>query len=520
MPPFHFTREDLSHIATAGFTVEQVHEQLAIFEKGAPFARLDRPCTVGDGITRLTPDAVEKALGVYASALGHKTWIKFVPASGAASRMFKGLMEAKNRLLSEPQADLGPDFRAFMDQLHRLALFNDLHKSLAREGLDAHLLIRKGNFGPVLEHLLGGKHLHFQDLPKALIPFHRYGGETRTALEEHFVEAVALGISADHAASVHFTVSPQHRENVAALIRQTQPAHEGRLHTPLSASLSIQAPHTQTIAADMDNRPFRLSDGRLLFRPGGHGALLDNLNQMAADIVFIKNIDNVAHERHLSDIVAWKKILCGVFIQIQDQAFAFLRQLHDSVSNLQDLMRAANWARQTLCRDLPTDAADLMPDELKQLLISTLDRPLRVCGMVPNAGEPGGGPFWVRRPDGGLSLQIVESAQMDVSDPGQRAIAAQATHFNPVDLVCGIRNWRGEVFDLSRYVDEEAVFISSKTEGGKPLKALELPGLWNGAMAYWNTIFVETPAVTFNPVKEVADLLRDGHQPASTTPFT
>ncbi|RJP84083.1 MAG: DUF4301 family protein [Desulfobacteraceae bacterium] len=517
MEPFKLHKKDAYQIKANGLTEDTLYHQLATIEQGAPFTDLVRPCTVGDGIQRLSKDQIQQALMVHETEATGKKLIKFVPASGAATRMFKHLTVAYNSLLADaqfPDDHSDPEIIEFVTNCHKFAFYEDLKASLSQEGLHCETLLSDRHFLPIFEHLISDKWLHYTALPKGSIKFHDYETGARTAFEEHLVEGAGYARPRTGECAIHFTVSPQHQEKIVSFLKPVIPAYEDRLLTQFHVSFSTQKNETNTIAVDLENRPYRQPDGSLLFRPGGHGALIDNLNTLDADVVFIKNIDNVAHERYLLQIVEWKKILCGLLIQIQQQVFRFLEQFHGHSSGHGLIPEAAEFVKKTLSRDLP-DTFDASSMELKQqLLIDLLNRPLRICGMVPNAGDPGGGPFWTRSLNGETSLQIVETSQIDTGNPHQLSIANKLTHFNPVDLVCGIKNWRNKPFDLSRYVDDKAVFIANKTEGGHPIKALELPGLWNGAMAFWNTVFVEVPPITFNPVKEVTDLLRKGHQPA------
>jgi hypothetical protein len=520
MEPFKFSNRDMAQINASGLTTDQIHHQMSILAHGAPYTNLVRPCIAGDGILKLSTDEIQHALKLYEASTEGKSLIKFVPASGAATRLFKHLTAAFHRLQQCPPAlpvndgQIDPKLIDFAENCHKFAFYEDLKASLAQAGLHCETLLKSHHFFPILEHLISENRLGCTTLPKGLIKFHRYGKECRTAFEEHLVEGAGYAKTEAGGCAIHFTVSPRHQDNIVSFLEQSLPAYETRFKIRFHLSFSVQKENTNTIAVDMENQPFRQTDGSLVFRPGGHGALIDNLNNLDADVVFIKNIDNVAHERYILKIVEWKKILCGLLIDIQNQVFGFLKQLHGLPPNPELIEKVSHFVQKTLSCELPNafDAGTI--ESKQQLLIARLNRPLRVCGMVPNAGDPGGGPFWTKALNGETSLQIVETSQIDMGNPQQRKIAGGATHFNPVDLVCGIRNWQNEPFDLHRYVDDQAVFIANKTEDNRPIKALELPGLWNGAMAFWNTVFVEVPPVTFNPVKEITDLLKKGHQPS------
>ena len=444
--------------------------------------------------------------------------IKFVPASGAATRMFQALLAARDAGLDRVEeatrrAAAGDDAARFvldfLADIERFAFVDDLRAALARRGSSLDELVNRGEVGPILDALLTSSGLDYADLPKGLLPFHRYGSAERTPFEEHLVEAVGYARAADGRCRLHFTVSPEHEDRFRELLDKVRLSYEQRFEARFEVGFSVQKGSTDTVAVDTRDQPFRTDDGRLLFRPGGHGALIENLNDLRLDLVFIKNIDNVVPEHLASETIRWKQALAACLVQLQAETFRHVEALGGRPGTA-EIEAAESFARQELCVEV---GPGLDPEHRRAFLLRKLDRPLRVCGVVKNTGEPGGGPFWVRGEDGGASLQIVESAQVDSASPEQREIFASSTHFNPVDLVCGVRNHRGECFDLRRHVDSRAVFIGRKSSGGRELKALELPGLWNGAMADWNTVFVEVPLLTFNPVKTVLDLLRPEHQP-------
>jgi hypothetical protein len=521
------TETDLLQIKSLGISPEKVLAEIEMFKRGAPFLKLDRPCTVGDGIKRIGDDEVRSLVEFFAENAADRELLKFVPASGAASRMFKVLLQFNSEngnsriTVSEiaARADSGDaaarQLLKFMQGIRKFAFFADLREVMAADGLDLELLIEKGEFKEILDYLLTAKGLNYAERPKGLLKFHRYQEGSRTAFAEHLVEAANYAKGSGGKSRLHFTVSPEHQAGFAELVQEIKEQYEKAYEINYQIDFSVQEKATDTIAVDLKNRPFRKADGSLLFRPGGHGALLENLNRLAADVIFIKNIDNVVPDRLKGETFTWKRVICGQLLKVQRQIFAYLEQLHNGPAESGLLDEIFTFIKQELSISAPAEI-DLLPlRERCDFLIKVLDRPIRVCGMVKNEGEPGGGPFWVEGRDGSLSLQIVEGAQIDSDSPGQLAILRAATHFNPVDLVCGVRNWRGETFDLKQFVDKEAVFISKKSKEGQELKALELPGIWNGAMARWNTIFVEVPLATFNPVKTINDLLRDEHQSPS-----
>ncbi len=501
---------DIEAVRRHGLTPEQVGRQVDIFRKGAPYARLARPCAVGDGIARLDASRVETLIDRFEVAQRKGRARKMTPASGAASRMFKALFAALDDLDAGRSAEENSAFRKFLEGLDRFAFYGELERRLAERGLAIERQRAPDAAAPILEALLSSDGLNYGALPKGLLAFHRYGAGARTPLEEHFVEALAYTADADGVARVHFTVSPEHMDAFREREYLTRGLYEGD-GQKLDISYSVQKPSTDTIAVDLDNRPFRDEAGRMVFRPAGHGALIENLNDLRGDLVFVKNVDNVTPDRLKAETIRWKKALGGLLLETQDRAFAYLKQLDGGGFDSALCDELVVFAADSLGVRPTPDPATLPLDEAKRLFYDLLNRPIRVCGMVVNEGEPGGGPFWAKTADG-ETLQIVESSQIDQGDPTQREILAGSTHFNPVDLVCGVRDFNGEPFDLKAFIDRDAYFIAEKSKDGRPLKALERPGLWNGAMARWNTLFVEIPAITFNPVKTVNDLLRDAHQ--------
>jgi len=405
----------------------------------------------------------------------------------------------------------------FVEGIRSFAFFEDLAHAMARDGHCLDTLIERGHFRTVIRYLLTGQGLNYAALPKGLLKFHRYPAECRTALEEHLVEA-AHYISADGGpCRIHFTVSPEHKEDLVRFSEAVKRSYGQRYSVRYELSFSCQKPSTNTVAVDMENRPLRDDNGRLLFRPGGHGALLFNLNELEADIVYIKNIDNLSPD-HLKDATfLWKKILGGYLVEIQENVYSLVRALKEGASS-SEAARAERFLGDELLMRFPDEYTAWTPERKREFLLSKLNRPIRVCGVVRNVGEPGGAPFWVQDKSGGLSVQIVEKAQVDFDSPAQREIWMSSTHFNPVDLVCAVRDYRGNPFDLTRHADPEAVFITTKSKDGERLKALELPGLWNGSMADWTTVIVEVPRITFNPVKKICDLLRPEHLSEPSSP--
>ncbi len=476
-----FTEKERAQIECHGLTAEQVERQIENFKKGFPYLKVVAAASPEDGILVLTPEEVAEAVACYEEKAPNLKIQKFVPASGAATRMFKELFEFVN----EDKRGAGID--RLLENLDKFAFYPELKKFVGDDADD------KAKVDAIVKSGLcyGAK-------PKGLVTFHAYPEGNRKAVEEHLAEG-AMYAASNGVVKIHFTVSPEHIEGFRSLLDEKIQSYEEHFGVKYEISFSVQKPSTDTIAVNPDNTPFRTENGELLFRPAGHGALIANLNEIDADIIFVKNIDNVTTDARKADTVTYKKALAGVLVALQEEASRFLDELNNGTA---DVQKVANFVEQRLCVKLPKEYD-------ATLLRSILDRPIRVCGMVRNEGEPGGGPFWVANPDGTQSLQIAESSQIS---PEDIPLMKSATHFNPVDLVCGVRRADGSKFDLTQYTDPETGFISSKSSGGRELRAQELPGLWNGAMARWNTIFVDVPISTFSPVKVVQDLLRPQHQ--------
>ena len=486
-----------------------IQKQIERFKKGYPFRRLVRPATVGDGIRRLGEEESRALQQEYEDSLSETSVCNFVPASGAASRMFRDL-DMLREVFSSDEAVLNPEeekiLEKFLSNLTKFPFASLLEQRLG-EGLEK--AVSSENFGPVLDTLLGTDGLGYGNSPKGLVPFHSYGMERRTAFCEHFREAIGY-INSRGAVSMHFTIPPAFTERFA---------REERIATSLFSSegisfdvtYSVQDPETDTIAVAMDNTPVTDADGSLLRRPAGHGALLKNLNELCYDCIFIKNIDNVAKEELLPDTVKWKKTLGGLLFCIQKRIFRYLESLSSSRVSESLEREIISFCREELFKDLSRELSGLSEVGRREFLLRALNRPIRVCGVVKNADEPGGGPFWVGK-EGAEFLQIVESAEVDQGSSTQRDVWGNSTHFNPVDIVCGVKNFKGEKFNLPDFVDPEAGIITEKTFGATRIKVLEFPGLWNGSMSGWVTVFVEVPSTTFNPVKTVWDLLKEPHQ--------
>ncbi len=501
-----FSQADLDQINKEGLSLEKIAVQIALFKRGASFVNLQRPCTIDDGIEVIGVEEEKGLIARFEQAAAAGRCLKFVPASGAASRMFKEWFQG----MDNPWQRTDPAAAAFARQLPVYPFYDDLCRVISQNGEDIDNLWDEGKYVDILAYILASPGLQYGQLPKALLKFHKYRSGSRTALEEHLVEAALYATDSRRMSRLHITVSPEHHRPVKEFLKKVQPIYEDMFQVVYDAGMSCQDAGTNTIAVDMENRPVRDDRGRLCFRPGGHGALLKNLNAIDGDIVFLKNIDNVAPDRMKDITVRYKQALAGLLLERQEGIFRYLQRLDGEVT-AGDLVEIDLFCRNKLHIVFPAEFSQWPPVRKKEAWRRKLARPLRVCGVVRNEGEPGGGPFWVWDADGGQSLQIVEEVQIDRRSESQLSLWRAATHFNPVDLVCGVRNSRGEKYDLEDYVDPGTVSISRKSDQGRELQALELPGLWNGSMAYWNTIFVEVPIATFNPVKMVTDLLRTQH---------
>ena len=503
------TQQDLKQLAQKGISEQQIETQLGQFKTGFPFLKLEAPAAIGRGI--VAPNAEEGKKYVEAwqqyKAVGKKV-VKFVPASGAASRMFKDMFAFVDSDYDAPTTDFE---KKYFDNIEKFAFYDELDAACKKnEGKGIKELMAAGNYKAVAANMLKAEGLNYGQLPKGLLLFHNYPEGPRTPMEEHLVEG-ALYAASNGESHVHFTVSHEHMELFKQKVAQKADLYAKKYGIKYDITFSEQKPSTDTVAANPDGTPFRNSDGSLLFRPGGHGALIENLNEIEADVIFVKNIDNVVPDRLKADTVEWKQIIAGVLVTLQKKAFEYLNLLDSGKYTHEEIEEMIRFVQQDLCCR-KGDIKDLEDADLVIYLRKKLNRPMRVCGVVKNVGEPGGGPFLTYNQDGTVSLQILESSQIDKSNKEYMEMFTKGTHFNPVDLVCAVKNYKGEAFDLPKFVDPTTGFISQKSKSGKELLALELPGLWNGAMSDWNTIFVEVPLSTFNPVKTVNDLLREQHQ--------
>ena len=515
-----FSEKDLEQIKAKGISQAKLAEQIKNFEEGFPFMELQKAATIGDGVLKFDEKEIDDYVKMYESEMPKHQIYKFVPASGAASRMFKSLFSFMEKYDGsdeaikdfEGDASFGSVFN-FFKNIKQFAFYESLRSVITKSGANIDELISKKEYGQVLRYLLTTAGLNYGGLPKGLLEFHNYKTAIRTPLEEHLVEGANYCKDKDGKVDIHFTVSPEHKALFREKVLSAGQPLSDEYESEFKAYFSEQQSYTDTIAVGLENQPFRNEDGSILFRPAGHGALLENLNTIDADIVFIKNIDNVVPDNLKASTYRYKKLLAGVLIKYQKRLFDYARKLEkvENVSgNLID--EIIGFLEKELCNNFTSQFTEMHIQEKSDFLLQKLNRPIRVCGMVKNEGEPGGGPFWSKNADSTFSLQIVESSQINTDEEEQANILQKSSHFNPVDLVCGIKNAHGEKFNLTDFRDPKTGFVTMKSKDGRELKAQELPGLWNGAMADWNTLFVEVSIETFNPVKIVNDLLRPQHQ--------
>lgn len=507
--------KDIKQLEQHDISMVQVENQLANFRKGFPYMEIVKPAHVGDGIIKLECSEVDDLVDLFKSYDGSR--IKFVPASGAATRMFKHLFEfiedypSKGELCFDDKGFNSAWY--FFEHLNKFPFYESLKAELLKRSYELDSLISSKDYIPILKALLEPSGLNYGNLPKGLILFHDHPEGSRTAFEEHLIEGAQYARNPNGDVCLHFTVSPEHRKGFENLGKLRIPTYQKNFEVNYLIDFSEQKPSTDTIAVDEKNNPFRDLEGKIVFRPAGHGALIENLNDIDSDIIFVKNIDNVVPDFYKPQTVLYKKALSGLLISYQSLIFDYLNQLSENeVISLELLNEILDFTVNELCILPPNNLDKNNSVDLRSYLIDKLNRPIRVCGMVKNEGEPGGGPFWAKNPDGSISLQIVETSQIDLNNEVKSKILESSTHFNPVDLICAIKDVDGNKFDLLKFRDPNTGFISIKSKDGKKLKAQELPGLWNGAMSDWITIFVEVPIITFNPVKSVNDLLRDQHQ--------
>lgn len=501
-----FSKKDIDQYTSKGISPEILEHQLEKFKTGFPFSKIVRSASPGDGLLIFSDTAKKTLINGFDQLSEGLSLTKFVPASGAATRMFKSLFSILEKLSGLPSSEQetivsgDSEISTFFSELKSYPFFEDLQ-------LD-------GGETPeqILRKLLDENGLSYGTLPKGLLKFHSYDSGGRTAFEEHLREAAGY-CAQGGSVNMHFTISPEHKESFIALQNEIVPALEKEYSLIFYLIYSFQKEETDTIAVDNDNQPFRDAEGKLVFRPGGHGALLENLNEISADIIFISNIDNVAPDKFKPERVDNKKYLGAILLKVREEIYTYLAILKaKEIPGKEFFDELFSWMTNVMYISVPEGMESGESADQKAWAIDILDRPVRVCGMVKNEGEAGGGPFFVEDGEGHISLQVVEPSQIDVNNPAQKELLQSSTHFNPVDLVCSTRNHKGEKYNLMKYRDPDTGFITAKSMLGKDLKAQELPGLWNGSMAHWTTIFVEVPMSTFTPVKTVFDLTRPEHQ--------
>lgn len=500
---------DIKFLDSKGISKETIEEQLKMIADGFPYLQIDAPATPGNGIFILSDSLKKNSEDIWNQYLekGGKV-LKMVPASGAASRMFKDLFAFLNGDDEQPKTDF---MKKFFNEIEKFAFFNELN-SLCVElyGKSVDTLIEEKRYKDVVKALIDKEGMNYGQLPKALLKFHKAAGAARTALEEHLAEGAQYAAGKDGKVNVHFTISEDHLPLVNKKFEEIKELLEHTYGVIYNLSTSLQKSSTDTVAANMDGTPYR-ENGRLFFRPGGHGALIENLNDLDADVIFIKNIDNVVPDSKRKETIDYKKMIGGILVGLKQKSDEYCKLIKKGKLDEKKIEEMLEFLHKNLC--ITHDKTAEMTEEAKlNYIYDKLNRPFRVCGMVKNEGEPGGGPFLVYNVDGTVSPQILESTQIDPKDKKAQKMLKEATHFNPVDLVVSIKNWEGKKFNLPDFVDKTTGFISIKSREGVEIKALELPGLWNGAMSDWNTVLVEVPVSTFNPVKTVNDLLRDSHQ--------
>ncbi len=515
----NITDKDIKLIKSKGLTVDKVLSQIEIFKNGIPFVALRSAATLDNGILKFTGHYQSELTKLYDARVSGLETLKFVPASGAATRMFKDLFRfldnydcEKESLNSYTNHEKANAIRLFLIGLEKFPFYDTVMEKVKNAYPKFESLSEGRQLYIFVEMMLKEKGLNYGDFPKGLLPFHKYSSSIATSFEEHLYEAAGYNTNEKGESKLHFTISKDHLEGFKEEFERIKKKVEEKTNTKFSITYSFQKPETDTIAVTEDNEPFRMEDESLLFRPGGHGALIENLNDLDADIIYIKNIDNVVVRKYQEEVSGYKKVLAGKLLEIQDEVFRILNALDQKNPTEAELKDIKKFLVQQLNVRLPLDFDKFSEKYKLDFLRESLNRPIRVCGMVINEGEPGGGPFWIKKENGRLVLQIIESPQINKKDARQKDILSSSTHFNPVDLICGVRDYKGNKFNLLDHVDPDAGFITTKSMNGEVLKALELPGLWNGAMANWISVFVEVPLTTFNPVKTVNDLLKSAHQ--------
>ena len=503
-----FSKKDLEQIQGHNLSLAQIEKQLENFKKGFPFVNLEKPAVIGDGILQIEESNAMDYVNAFEDYAANASIVKFVPASGAATRMFKDLYDFKSFFDSSKNSlEDFPAVKEVIDNIKQFAFY----ESLLPLGIENAL--KENDYLKVVELILEDSGLSYGQSPKATIVFHKYDDEVRTSFEEHLVEAAKYCLNDKKEVRLHFTISGNHQEKFSELLKKVKAKYEERFSCTYEIEFSEQKSSTDTVAVYLDNSLVRDNEGNIVFRPAGHGALIENLNEINADIVFIKNIDNVIHDKYKDITYKYKKVLAGILVSVKKKIDSYLNILSKQNFEKSLFEEIKGFCENNLFLELKDLSSFKDVEDYRDYLLSVLNKPIRVCGMVKNEGQPGGGPFWIRRENGELSLQIVESAQVDMRDEKQRDIFNNSTHFNPVDLVCSVKNFKGEKFELTDFVDYNTGFITEKSQQAHKIKVQELPGLWNGSMANWISIFVQVPLETFTPVKTINNLLDKGHNP-------
>ncbi|HWS60053.1 MAG TPA: DUF4301 family protein [Flavobacterium sp.] len=511
-----FTEQDYKQIAEQGIAIENVVKQIQYYSKGVAKTVIVEPAKVGNGIIQLDESQIQQKAGFFDANKSNLKLIKFVPASGAATRMFKFLNEFLNEFDIEKESinayinrKKANKLSIFIVGMDKFPFFEEVHLELKNIYPDFDNLENDYKNYYFIKTLLSPQYFNYSSKPKAILPFHQYKNHITTPIEEHLFECASYS-SSNGNSHLHFTLSESHQKGFDNILEKIKSKVEEETQTKIEVSFSYQNKKTDVLAVDIANNPFRDESGNLLFRPGGHGALIENLNDLDGNVIFVKNIDNVI-QSHKEINALYKKALGGIMLEMQKQIFNYLQALEEGTDiKIEEII---NFSKTNLNIKVSDEVYKYTLENQIDHIKKILNRPIRICGMVKNEGDTGGGPFWVRDSKGVVSLQIVETSQIDLNNAEQATIFSGSTHFNPVDLVCGILNYKGEKFNLPDFVDENSGFIVQKNQNGRPLKSYELPGLWNGAMAKWITVFVEVPLITFNPVKTVNDLLKFPHQP-------
>ena len=506
-----FSQSDIDQLTVHGIPLSSAQRQQEIVFEERLSIEIIKPTLKDDGVFSFEKQEIEQLIADYEKQIFCKSIVKFVPASGAATRMFKDLFDAWNNIKTNPSYQLSNAAELFFKKLPQFAFFDDLEQCMKNQGVNLLETIDNHDYETIFEYLLTEKGLNYAHLPKGLLLFHQYDDSKRTAFEEHLVEAAEYARRDDNTSHLHFTVSQEHQQLFEQYCKEILSIYEKQNGIKYKITFSVQHSSTDTIAFAQNNTPFRDGKGNLLFRPGGHGSLIENLNNLNADIILIKNIDNVTLDNLKKDTITYKKALVCFLLNVQQQIFNYLHLFDHTTAGNDIIEKAELFVKDNFFISLPAPYLELSPKEKQSFLYQLFDRPIRVCGMVKQENEPGGGPFWVKDLNNNLSLQIVEMSEINLSDPKQKEIVNRSSFFNPVDLACSLRNHRGEQFELNKYIDFSRYFVSEKSHEGKVLKAIENPGLWNGAMSNWLTVFVAVPLSTFSPVKTVNDLLRKEH---------